>query len=124
MLPSRVGSVLCSIACRASVCPIDPCAARVLVPCAVAPKVCGHLSLMMALVPSLSLEQVNAVYAVVTPLLMDGQHSVVQKRAYKVWSTVPSTHGHAFHFVLCSWTQLETHDLGGSCGALPSATQC
>ena len=39
---------------------------------------------MMALVAALSAEQAKAVYSVVSPLLLDGRHAIVQKRAYKV----------------------------------------
>ncbi len=38
----------------------------------------------MALVPALNGDQAKAVYSVVSPLLRDDRHAVVQKRAYKV----------------------------------------
>jgi hypothetical protein len=48
------------------------------------PKVCGLLSLCLAMVSALTTDQAQTLYAAVTPLLADGSHATVQKRAYKV----------------------------------------
>lgn len=56
------------------------------------PKVCGLLSLCLAMVSALTTEQAQTLYAAVTPLLADGSHATVQKRAYKVLTVLVRCH--------------------------------